>query len=119
MQDDMAGATDSVEEILADFPTPILPKIDGELTREGLINLIQLVRGNSVSVDLNLRGGRHGHLGMKITAEDYREHTGFAFVPSHNPDDYPNSMGYAQEQAPGTEKFQQNQALFCKYTAVD
>ena len=87
----MAGATGSVEEILADFPTSILPKIDRELTREGLINLNRLVSGNAVSVELNLRGGRHGHLGMKITAEDYREHTGFLFVLSHNPDDYPNT----------------------------
>ena len=28
-------------------------------------------------------------------------------------------MGSAQEQALGTEKFRQNQALFRKYTAVD
>ena len=28
-------------------------------------------------------------------------------------------MGNAQEQALGTEKFGQNQELFCKYTAMD
>ena len=47
------------------------------------------------------------------------QQTGFAFVPPHNPGDYLQIMGSAQEQALGTEKFQQNQALFRKYTAVD
>ena len=47
------------------------------------------------------------------------EQTGFASVPPHNPGDYPQSMGSDQEQAHGTENFGQNQALFCKYTAMD
>ena len=54
-----------------------------------------------------------------MTAKEYMEQTGFAFVPPHNPGDCPQSMGSAQEQATGTEKFQQNQALFCKYTVVE
>ena len=37
----------------------------------------------------------------------------------HNQGDYPQSMENAQEQAPGNEKFQKNQALFRKYTAMD
>ena len=37
----------------------------------------------------------------------------------HNPGNYPQSIGSAQEQSLGTEKFRQNQALFRKYTAVD
>ena len=47
------------------------------------------------------------------------EQTGFAFVPPHNPGNYAQSMGRAQEQAIGTEKFWQNQVMFRKYTAVD
>ena len=54
-----------------------------------------------------------------MAAEEYRAHKGFAFVLTHNLGNYPQSMGSAQEQALGTEKFQQNQAIFCKYTAVD
>ena len=46
------------------------------------------------------------------------EQTGFAFVPPYNPCDYPQSIGSAQEQVLRTEKFQQNQAMFRKYTAV-
>ena len=53
----------------------------------------------------NLKGGRHGHLALFMTAEDYMEQTGFAFLPPHNPVDYPRVMGSAQEQALGTENF--------------
>ena len=115
----MAGATSSVEGFLTDFPTHILPNIRGELTREGPIFLHRLVSGNATSVVLNLRGGRHGHLTLTMTADEYKTQTEFAFVPPHNPGDYPQSMVNAQEQALGTENSRQNQALFQKYTAVD
>ena len=119
VRDEMAGATSSVEGVLADFPTPILPKFDRERTREGLINIDRLISGNAASVASNLGGDRHGHLALTMTAEEYTEKTGFAFVPPYNPGDYPQSMGSAQEQALGTEKFRQNQALFQKKNAVD
>ena len=35
----MAGATISLKGVLMDFLTPILPKIDGEPKREGLIDI--------------------------------------------------------------------------------
>ena len=50
----------------------------------------------------NLRGGQHGHLALTMMAEEYMEQTGFTFVPPHNPYNYPQSMGSAQEQALGT-----------------
>ena len=115
----MAGATSNTKGVLTDFPTPILPKIGGEPTREGLIDIHRLISGNAASVALNFGGGRHGHLALMMTAEEYMEQTGFIFVPPHNPGDYPQSMGSSQEQTLGTEKFRQNQALFRKYTVVD
>ena len=54
-----------------------------------------------------------------MTSKDYKTQAGFAFVPSHNPSNYPHSMGNAQEQAIVTKKSQQNQALFQKDTAMD
>ena len=54
-----------------------------------------------------------------MTAEEYKAQTGFAFVLPQNPGSYPQTMGNAQEQVIGTENFQQNQALFRKYTTVD
>ena len=50
----MVGATSSVEGALADFSTTILPKIDGELKIEGLIDLHRLISGNATSVASNL-----------------------------------------------------------------
>ena len=64
-------------------------------------------------------GGRHKQLALTMTSDEYAAHMGFAFVPSHNSGNYPPTIGNAQEQAPGTEKFRQNQALFQKYTAID
>ena len=105
VQDDMAGAMSSIDGVLAEFQTPILPKIDAVSTREGLIYLHQLVGGNAVFVALSLGEGRNVHLALIMTDEEYRSQTGFAFLPTHNPGDYPKIMGDAQDQALGTEKF--------------
>ena len=83
----MVGATSSADVVLADFLIPILPKIGGEPTREGLIDINQLISGNAASVVSNLRGVQYGHLALTMTAEKYMEQTPFAFVPPHNPDD--------------------------------
>ena len=79
----------SVKGVLAYFLAPILLKIDREPTREGLIDIHQLVRGNLVYVASNLRGGQHIHLALTMTAKEYRAQTRFVFVPPHSPDNYP------------------------------
>ena len=53
-------------------------------------------------------GGRHKQLALTMTSDEYAAHMGFAFVPSHNSGNYPPTIGNAQEQAPGTEKFRQH-----------
>ena len=68
---------------------------------------------------LNLKGVRHIHLVLKMMDKEYMEHTGFVFLSSHNPGDCPQSMGSAQKQALVTQQFQQNQALFRNYIAMD
>ena len=93
----MLGATSSVEGVLKDFQTKILPKISGEPTREALIDLYELISGNEASMASKFIGGRHGHFVLTMTAEEYMEHTGYAFVPTHNPCDYPPTTGTAQE----------------------
>ena len=92
----MMGETISVKGVLADFPESILPKIDGEPTREGLVDLHQLISGNAASVAFNFGGGQHRHLALTMMAEDYRAQTGSEFVPPQKPGDYPQSMGSAQ-----------------------
>ena len=98
----MAGATNSAEGVLANLSTPILPNIGGETTREELIELDRLVNGNATSVSSNLGGGQHGHLVLKMTSEEYAAHTGFAFVPLHNPSNYLPIIGNTQKQGLGT-----------------
>ena len=83
----MAGAKITVEGVLTDFSKPILTNIDGEPTREGLVDLHQFISGNTAPMASNLGGGRHGHLLLMMTAEEYREQIGFAFLPPHNPGD--------------------------------
>ena len=100
----MSGETIDVEGFLAKFPTPVLPKIGGELTRESLIDLHQMFSENVASVDSNLGGYQNGHLALTMTGEEYTTHTGYAFVPPHNPGGYPPTMGTAQDQGLGTEK---------------
>ena len=57
MRDDMAGATSRFKGVLMDFPTTILPNIDGEPTSKGLIKIHLLISGNAASVVSYLRGG--------------------------------------------------------------
>ena len=102
-----------------DFLTPILPNIGRDPTRESLIELHRLISGNLAPVALNLRVGRHRHFNLTMIAEDYIAQTGYKFVTLHNPGDYPPTMGTAQEQALGTERFQQNESLFIRCTVVD
>ena len=59
----------SVEGVLVDLLTLILSNIDREQTREGLIDLHQLIIGNAASVASNLRGGQHVNLVLTMTAE--------------------------------------------------
>ena len=73
VQDEMAEETSSVKGVLMDIPTTILPKINRELTREQLIDIHQLISGNEAYVASNLGGGRHRHLALTMTAEEYME----------------------------------------------
>ena len=115
----MLGATRSNKVVLADFPTPILPKICGEPTRELLINIHISISRIAASTASNLRGGRHRHLMLKMVSEEYMEQTGYAFLLPHNPGNYPPTMGTAQKQALRTESFRQNKALLIRYTTAD
>ena len=59
-----------VEGALADLPTPILPNIGEEPTREVFIKTYRLISGNEAFVAWNIGGGRHRHLALTMTAEE-------------------------------------------------
>ena len=115
----MVRTANSVKVVCAEFRTPILLKIAGELTQEYLIKIHWLISGSRISLASNLRGGRNGHLVLNMTAEDYLEQMVYTFLPSHNRGYYPPKLWTAIEQALGTERLQQNQALYQRCTAVD
>ena len=80
----MSGHTTSVEGVMTEFPTPILPKIAREPTREALIELNRLLSSNAASVTYNLRGGIYAHLELAMAVDYYLIHMGHDFVLPHN-----------------------------------
>ena len=73
VQEKMTGTTISIKGVLEDSPMPILPNIGGDPTREALMGLHRMISVNATYVVSNLVGCRHGHLALKITAENYME----------------------------------------------
>ena len=61
----------NIENIIENFPHPILKKIKGKPTRESLIKLQKQVYENLTSFETTLGGGNHGFLGLGITSEKY------------------------------------------------
>ena len=86
-QDNMVGIANSVKGVLIDFLIPILPKIIIDPTRESLVNIHRLISSNAASVVPNLGRGRHGHIALSMTMEEYLSQAGHTFLPPHNPGD--------------------------------
>jgi hypothetical protein len=59
------------DELIAGFPHSSLPKVIGEPTFEDLKIIWRLLSTNAMSVSSYVGGGRHGHLGIIMTNEEY------------------------------------------------
>jgi hypothetical protein len=59
------------DELIAGFPHSSLPKVTGEPTFEDLKVIRRLLNTNAMSVSSYAGGGRHGHLGIIMTNEEY------------------------------------------------
>jgi hypothetical protein len=59
------------DELIAGFPHSSLPKVAGEPTFEDLKVIRRLLNTNTMSVASYEGGGRHGHLGIIMTNEEY------------------------------------------------
>jgi hypothetical protein len=59
------------DELIAGFPQSSLPKVAGEPTSEDLKVIRRLLNTNAMSVASYEGGGRHGHLGIIMTNEEY------------------------------------------------
>ena len=78
-----------------------------------------IVSANAASVVPNLGEGRHCNLALTMAAGEYLSQMGHAFVLTQNLANYPPKMDTVQEKALRTDIFQQNQLLFCGYTAIN
>ena len=115
----MAGETSSTKGLLMEFPTPILSKISGDPTRESLIKF---------TFDDHWKCGVRRVKPQRRTARTPHTHNdhivlhgiyGLHVCATEKTSYYPPTMGTTQEQLLVTERFQQNQALFRRCTAVD
>jgi hypothetical protein len=59
------------DELIAGLPHSSLPKVTGEPTFEDLKVIRRLLNTNTMSVASYEGGGRHGHLGIIMTNEEY------------------------------------------------
>jgi hypothetical protein len=63
--------TPSVEDIIASFPHPILPTVQGEPDYHTIHAIRKLLQANARSVDSHLGGGALGHLGLIVSVAEY------------------------------------------------
>ena len=93
----MAGSIISVEGVLTDFLTLILPKIFGETMKEALIKIHHLISSNTEFISSNLGRVLPFYMALTMAADDYLSQMGHAFASRHNLGNYPPTLGTAQE----------------------
>ena len=74
----------SVEDIIASFPHPNVPKIEGEPTYKAIKEIEKLLISNASSFESELGGGTHGYLGLVIKPARYQIITGNTFDLHNN-----------------------------------
>jgi hypothetical protein len=61
----------TVEDIIASFPHPILPTVQGEPDYQTIHAIRKLLQANAQAIDTHLGGGALGHLGLIISYASY------------------------------------------------
>jgi hypothetical protein len=61
----------SVEDVMASFPHPILPTVEGEPDYQTIHTTRKCIKANSRAIDTHLGGGTLGHLGLIISDASY------------------------------------------------
>ena len=77
--------TTSIDDIVAKFPTKILPPITGELDYDCISQLNQLMYGNAAILPTTLGGGAHGHVGLIMKATLYVKLEATSYVTPNEP----------------------------------
>jgi hypothetical protein len=73
------------DELIAGLPHSSLTKVTGEPTCEDLKGIRRLLNTNAMSVSSYVGRGRHGHLGIIMTNEEYFAITADVFPVPENP----------------------------------
>jgi hypothetical protein len=87
--------TPSVEDIIARFPHPILPTVQGEPDYHTIHAIRKLLQANARSIDSHLGGGALGHLCLIVAVAAY------AIVAPAHPWTNPESPGRAPTEIEG------------------
>jgi hypothetical protein len=61
----------TVEDVIASFPHPILPTVQGEPDYQTIHAIRKLLQANSRAIDTHLGGGSLGHLGLIVSDASY------------------------------------------------
>jgi hypothetical protein len=61
----------TLEDVMASFPNPILPTVEGEPDYQTIHATIKFLQANSRAIDTHLGGGTLGHLGLIISDASY------------------------------------------------
>jgi hypothetical protein len=61
----------TVKDIIASFPHPILPTVQGEPYYQTIHAIRKLLQANSRAIDTHLGGGTLGHLGLIVSDSSY------------------------------------------------
>jgi hypothetical protein len=61
----------TVEDVMASFPHPILPSVEGEPDYQTMHSTRKFLQANSRAIDTHLGGGTLGHLGLIISDAAY------------------------------------------------
>jgi hypothetical protein len=61
----------TVEDVVANFPHPILPPVQGELYYQTIHAIRKLLQGNKRQIDTHLGGGYFEHLGLIVSDASY------------------------------------------------
>jgi hypothetical protein len=73
------------DELIAGFPHSSLPRVTGEPTFEDLKVIRRLLNTHAMSISSYIGGGRHRHLGIIMTNEEYIAITANVFPVPNNP----------------------------------
>jgi hypothetical protein len=75
----------TTDKLIAGLPHSSLPKVTGEPTLEDIKVIQRLLNTNAMSISSYVGGGRHGHLGIIMTNEEYFAIAADVFPVPDNP----------------------------------